>query len=106
MAFAWAERKLTMTSFIQPYNPGWKLEFESLKRMHTIAIIDFTIDIQHVGSTSIPVIYAKPILDIDIIVLYEIHLTGISSILERLGYINRGGNKELRDVLHSVSIQT
>lgn len=79
-----------MTNFIQPYNPEWKSEFERLRSLLTVALKDFPIYIQHVGSTSIPGLYAKPILDIDIIITNEIHLAGISAVLDRLGYINRG----------------
>jgi GrpB-like predicted nucleotidyltransferase (UPF0157 family) len=57
-----------MTNFIRPYNPDWKTEYESLKNILDIELKDFVIDIKNVGSTSIPGLCAKPILDIDIII--------------------------------------
>lgn len=79
-----------MTNFIEPYNPYWKTEFENLKQILYKELNEFEIDIQHVGSTSIPGLYAKPILDIDIIINNKIHLGDISNRLELLGYKNRG----------------
>ena len=48
------------------------------------------LDIQHVGSTAIPGLSAKPILDIDIIIEKPALLTEISLRLEKAGYISRG----------------
>jgi GrpB-like predicted nucleotidyltransferase (UPF0157 family) len=79
-----------MINFIKPHDPNWKIEFENLKHVLCSALLDVDIDIQHVGSTSIPDLYAKPILDIDIIINDTSQLDVISSRLEKLGYINRG----------------
>lgn len=79
-----------MTNLIQPYNPDWKTEFENLKQVLCIALQHFKIAIEHIGSTAIPGLCAKPILDIDIVLKDTTLLADISAILEKLGYNNRG----------------
>jgi GrpB-like predicted nucleotidyltransferase (UPF0157 family) len=79
-----------MINFIQPYTPEWKTEFENLKQVLMAALNDFEVEIQHIGSTSVPELAAKPILDIDIIIKNKTHLGSLSAILEILGYQNKG----------------
>ncbi|KAF1950504.1 acyl-CoA N-acyltransferase [Byssothecium circinans] len=57
---------------VEPYNPLWPTHFHSIKaklssHLSTIPLIS----IEHVGSTSVPNLAAKPIIDIDIIVTRE-----------------------------------
>jgi GrpB-like predicted nucleotidyltransferase (UPF0157 family) len=75
---------------IEPYNSAWKNEFEKLSNALEAALLDFDIDIQHVSSTSIPELCAKPVLDIDIILADKILLNDVAARLEKMGYINRG----------------
>ncbi len=79
-----------MTNFIEAYNPDWKTEFEKLKHLLHSEFVDYNLDIQHVGSTSIPDLCAKPILDIDIIVENKSLIGDISARLETIGYLSRG----------------
>lgn len=57
---------------IVEYNPQWPLHFDQIAQELRYALSDFILsgqfEIQHVGSTSIPGLAAKPIIDIDIIV--------------------------------------
>ena len=53
---------------VAPYNPVWKNEFEQIKSELSCALSDLVISIEHVGSTSVPGLYAKPIIDIDIVI--------------------------------------
>ena len=53
---------------VSPYREEWKNLFEIEKRDIEEAIGDYIEEIQHVGSTSIPGMSAKPILDIAIAV--------------------------------------
>lgn len=79
-----------MIHFIEPYNPGWKTSFEKLKIVLASELKNFGIDIQHVGSTSVPGLCAKPILDIDLIINNKTVLDAVSARLEKIGYINKG----------------
>jgi GrpB-like predicted nucleotidyltransferase (UPF0157 family) len=53
---------------IFPYDPNWSNAFEQEKTRLTDALDGHIIDIQHIGSTSIPGLGAKPIIDIMIAV--------------------------------------
>ena len=79
-----------MTDLIQPYDPHWKTEFEQLKQVLSNELKDFDIDIQHVGSTAIPGLCAKPVLDVDIILHNKTLLEQVTVILERIGYVSKG----------------
>lgn len=81
-----------MTATIEPYNPEWKTEFENIKQIIESEFKDSGIDInlQHVGSTAISGLVAKPILDLDIIINDKSYFTKISSLLEKMGYKNKG----------------
>ena len=54
--------------YLSPYRTEWPALFESEKKFIAFAIGDHIKDIQHVGSTSIPGMPAKPILDLGIAV--------------------------------------
>lgn len=47
-----------------PYDPNWKNLFEKEKILLQQALTTQIVDIQHIGSTAIPGIYAKPVVDI------------------------------------------
>lgn len=79
-----------MQSLITPYNHSWKSAFTRLKENLQVLLREFEIDIQHVGSTAIPGLAAKPILDIDIILEDKSKLAAITALLEGAGYANRG----------------
>lgn len=75
---------------IQEYNPKWALYFLDIKNILLSKIGDFVIDIHHVGSTSVPNLPAKAIIDIDIeIEDYGIFPTIINKLAE-LGYCHKG----------------
>lgn len=71
---------------IEPHNPEWLKEFEELKKVF-LQHLPQPIQIHHVGSTSIPEVYAKAILDIDIAVEEKEQLPTITKKLKQLGYI-------------------
>jgi GrpB-like predicted nucleotidyltransferase (UPF0157 family) len=79
-----------MIDLIQPYNPDWKTAFEKIKNVLETELKGFDINIQHVGSTAIPGLYAKPVLDIDIIIEDKTLLNEITARLEKAGYLNKG----------------
>lgn len=81
-----------MMKFIEPYNPDWKNGFDQIKAVieREAGGLSGQIDIQHIGSTSIPGLYAKPVLDIDIIIHNKELLERVSILLEKLGYRSKG----------------
>ncbi len=75
---------------IEPYNEAWVTAFNNLqKKLHKI-LEGLPAEIQHVGSTSIPGVWAKPIIDLDIIIEDKSLLDEISVRLQKAGYINKG----------------
>ncbi|MBV9733074.1 MAG: GrpB family protein [Verrucomicrobia bacterium] len=50
------------------YDPSWPDTFESLRSILWPALADVASSIEHVGSTSVPGLAAKPIIDISIVV--------------------------------------
>lgn len=75
---------------IMPYNPEWKTDYKKIKKMIEGYIGDLILRIEHVGSTSIEGLAAKPIIDIDVIIdSYDI-LPVIIQRLEKEGYQHQG----------------
>jgi GrpB-like predicted nucleotidyltransferase (UPF0157 family) len=81
-----------MKNRLEAYNPNWKIAFESIKYIIETELADLgkQFDIEHIGSTSIEGLYAKPVLDIDIIISNHNLLNNISTKLERIGYKAKG----------------
>ena len=77
---------------VSPYREEWKNLFEIEKRDIEKAIGDYIEDIQHVGSTSIPGMPAKPILDIAIAVKDFEEARVCIEPLSKMGYTFKGEN--------------
>lgn len=75
-----------MANFIEPHNADWKIEFSVLRSALQNILRDYSVDIQHVGSTAVKDLCAKPILDIDIIIDNKNDLNKMTSELEKVGY--------------------
>lgn len=53
------------------YDPSWPRKFEALKKGYSLALARSDVEvvaIEHVGSTSVPGLAAKPVIDCDIVV--------------------------------------
>ena len=75
---------------VEPYNSNWISQFQDLKNMIWPAVIDVAKSIEHVGSTSVPGLAAKPVIDIDIVIADMSKLNGAIKALANLGYQHRG----------------
>jgi GrpB-like predicted nucleotidyltransferase (UPF0157 family) len=72
------------------YDPSWPNTFEKLCSILWPALRGVALSVEHVGSTSVPGLAAKPIIDISIVVSQSSEVpTGISR-LATLGYVHRG----------------
>lgn len=78
--------------YLVPYTPEWKRLFEEEKARLLTAVGDHVLDIQHVGSTSIPGMAAKPIIDIAMAVDDFERASVCVEPIEGLGYSYRGEN--------------
>jgi len=75
---------------VLPYDPAWPLRFEEV-REHLLSILSGQdVRVEHVGSTSVPDLAAKPILDIDIVLLDGADFAGVKALLEANGYLHLG----------------
>lgn len=72
---------------LTPYNPKWAYWAEEEIRWLSSALSEYSPIINHIGSTAIPNIQAKPIVDILVEVSPEIEWQPIMEILEHNGYI-------------------
>ncbi|WP_425448293.1 GrpB family protein [Dethiothermospora halolimnae] len=73
-----------------PYDSQWKKEYDNEKELLNFTIGKYILDIQHIGSTSIEGLWAKPIIDIAVGVESLDLVTEIKSLLEDIGYEYRG----------------
>jgi len=81
---------LTGIVAVHPYTPEWERLFGEEKARLLACIGDYVLDIQHIGSTSVPGLAAKPIIDIGIAVAsFEEATRGIPP-LEQIDYTYRG----------------
>lgn len=75
---------------VVPYDPKWKTEFQKAQAFFANLLKDYHIQIEHVGSTSVEGLAAKPILDIDIIVPNEEESQKVIQVLGEVGYEHLG----------------
>jgi len=79
-----------MQILIESHNVAWALEFTRVSQdLKTILASVPILNIEHVGSTSIPDLVAKPVLDI-IIPVTEANVSAASDALVKAGYAARG----------------
>ncbi|WP_027876435.1 GrpB family protein [Meiothermus cerbereus] len=72
------------------YDPSWPKVFERLRALIWPVVQDFALGIEHVGSTSVPGLAAKPIIDMDVIVASPAQIPLAIERLGTLGYVHRG----------------
>lgn len=79
--------KNTESIHLEPHNPDWSKMFAmEAERLYRVLDPDIVVDIQHFGSTSIPGLSAKPIIDILIGVTSLSDAKKFIPILEKMGY--------------------
>ncbi|MDF2921949.1 MAG: hypothetical protein K0R57_863 [Paenibacillaceae bacterium] len=75
---------------VVPYDPAWKTQFEGIKAMVTEHIGDLIIKVEHVGSTSVEGLSAKPIIDLDVVMDSYDSFPEIISRLAAAGFEHQG----------------
>ena len=68
-----------------PWSADWPKNFTRLKDVH-LQHLGASVRIEHIGSTAVTGLDAKPILDIDIVVETEASVAGVIQTLSELGY--------------------
>ena len=72
------------------YNPNWEQKFKEEARKIEKIFKEIFIDIHHIGSTAIPLVKAKPIIDIMVEVKDLNKVDRYNKQMEELGYIALG----------------
>lgn len=72
---------------LSPHNPQWSVWAEEEMRMLSSLLAQYHPIISHIGSTAIPDIQSKPIVDILVEISPDIEWQSLKDILERNGYI-------------------
>ena len=76
-------------TLVSQYNPVWPKWFETITARIEPELTGVACRFEHVGSTAVPGMTAKPIIDIDI-VIERSDFTVVRERLARLGYIHQG----------------
>lgn len=77
-------------SILHPYTHQWIVYFNNLKTELLKVLSNLSCEIEHVGSTAIPNLDSKPIIDIDIIFYNVMDFEIIKKNLESIGYYHNG----------------
>lgn len=72
------------------YDEAWPALFEELARPVREAVADLGAEVEHVGSTAVPGLAAKPIVDLDVVVHSGEDVPAAIERLRGLGYVNQG----------------
>ncbi len=75
---------------VADYDAGWPTLFEEIARPVREAVADLGAEVEHVGSTSVPGLAAKPVIDIDVVVPSSDRVPTAMGRLRALGYVYQG----------------
>ncbi|HWE55241.1 MAG TPA: GrpB family protein [Acidimicrobiales bacterium] len=88
--FTTTSMAVTREIVVSDYDPAWPEWFETVRAQVWPAVAELAIRIDHVGSTSVPGLAAKPIIDMDIVVADRSRVRPVIEALAGLGYEWRG----------------
>lgn len=71
---------------VAEYNPQWASMFETEANLIKEILQENLVEIYHIGSTAVPKLAAKPIIDIMPVVQSLEKVDGVSSLFEEIGY--------------------
>ena len=80
------------TSYVTviPYSDQWERDFLKIKDEIKSALGELAESIEHVGSTSVRGLSAKPVIDIDVVISDSSVLSDVIAALGRIGYQHEG----------------
>ena len=80
----------TKKIIVLPYDPAWESAFESIKAEIEAALGGLMLRTEHVGSTSVKGMSAKPCIDIDVVIRDYSVFDAVVQRLAAIGYIHEG----------------
>jgi GrpB-like predicted nucleotidyltransferase (UPF0157 family) len=78
------------TIVVAPYDPAWPVEFARIRDYLWPHVNDLALDVVHVGSTGVPGLAAKPVIDLHIVMESYAVFPALKARLESLGYRHNG----------------
>ena len=79
-----------MSIEVVDWSPRWAAQYDAVAAVLREALVDVpTAVVEHVGSTSVPGLAAKPVLDVDVVVDAS-DVSAAVAALEAVGYVHRG----------------
>ena len=75
---------------VVPSDPAWPAVFESIRERIAALLGDLAVGIEHVGSTAVPGLEAKPIVDLDVVVHRAEDVPEAIRLLATVGYVHLG----------------
>ena len=81
---------MTRTIEIVDYDPAWPETFAGISQVVAAALGPLALRIEHVGSTAVPGLSAKPIIDLDVVTESPDVLPPVVEALNTLGYAHEG----------------
>ena len=89
------ENDMSEPVLVVPYNPSWKAEFLEIGTRIRRSLGNKAIRIDHIGSTSIPGLDAKPIIDIQVSIDSLGSVDSFNHLLKEIGLHHRADNPDL-----------
>ena len=80
----------TKRVYVAPYDAQWKEDYAAIREELAAALGDLALRIEHVGSTSVEGLSAKPIIDIDVVIEDGTKLDAVITALGGIGYSHEG----------------
>ncbi|MDQ6925460.1 MAG: GrpB family protein [Candidatus Eremiobacteraeota bacterium] len=75
---------------VVPYDRAWPATFAQLRDRIAPVLGELAVGIEHVGSTAVPGLDAKPIVDVDVVIRHADDLPAVAAGLATLGYTQLG----------------
>lgn len=75
---------------VLPYDPKWNEDFSAIRAELEAAMGELALRIEHVGSTSVEGMSAKPCIDVDVVIPDRTCLKAAIERLASIGYVHEG----------------
>ena len=75
---------------VVPYDPIWETAFAAIRADLEAALGDLILGVEHVGSTAVRGLAAKPCIDIDVVIADHSIFRAVVERLAAIGYIHEG----------------
>jgi GrpB-like predicted nucleotidyltransferase (UPF0157 family) len=75
---------------VVPYDPAWVTTFKQVRARIVPLFGDLAVGVEHIGSTAVPGLDAKPIVDVDVVVRHDADVAEAIRRLATIGYEHLG----------------